>query len=364
MISNNNFSIERVIFTNDFLRIYENQSNIFTNPFKNNVHWLEKICGIPILKSLQIKQYSLFFGDENGAKSLRWKIYNSLELPFSTEAWAFVYEDIELNTSLMNEIQTTFENALIISFEIAPSIIKIFTKLHIPFIDFAIHPVRFLEDYVFAIRTNVKEWEKRIAKHHLDDFLCREKARMYMAKSSRLQVFNNVPQGSVFFVGQTNQDSSLIANKIMTSLDEVKMHLESISKAYPCVHYKAHPHNKDTKEILSFLASLKKVEVVNYNIYDVLGSGAYCKIFSISSGTLLEANYFDLETHRLSPAFNSYDINTYQSSKSYFGLLTVPILKQFWDYLFYDKKFSNPYVLNPYKEAFSKTLTSTWGGRI
>jgi hypothetical protein len=42
---------------------------IFSNPFKNNVYWLEKICGIPILKSLKLEQYSLFFGDENGAKS-------------------------------------------------------------------------------------------------------------------------------------------------------------------------------------------------------------------------------------------------------------------------------------------------------
>jgi hypothetical protein len=364
MININKLFMERVVFTNDFLRIYEDQSNVFANPFKNNLYWLEKICGIPILKSLKIESYSIFFGDENGAKSLRWKIYNSLGLPFSTETWAFIYEDIELNTSLLDEIYAVFKNSLVISFEIAPSMIKIFNKLHIPYIDFAIHPIRFLEDYVFAIRTNVKEWEERITKHHLDDFLCREKARMYMAKSARLQVFGNVPQGSVFFVGQMNQDSSLIANRAMIGLDEVKIYLESISKVYPHVHYKAHPHNKNAKEILDFIASLKNVEVVNYNIYDVLGSGAYCKMFSISSGTLIEAAYFDLETQRLSPAFNYYDINIYQSGKSYLGLLTISMLKQFWDYVFYGNKFLNPYVLNPYKEAFSKTLNRTWGGRI
>lgn len=354
----------KIIFTNDYLRVYEAQSNLFETPFKNNLRWIKELVGNAISEALNIQDLEYFTADESGAKSIRWRVFNDLTLPFSMSSWCCIFEQVDVSESIKMELKDIFRDSLVISYESSPALLKLYNELGIDYIDIAIHPIRFLDDYVFAIRSNIEHVRLNLVKYKIKDEVCREKARVYKAKSARLDVFQKLPACSALFVGQMDQDSSLIENGRMISLDEVKMHLEEISSNYPKIYYKKHPHNKNTKSIIEFIEKLERIEAVEWNIYDALGSGVFSKVISISSGVLHESKYFDCDSKRLSQARDYYSVNEVQDEFTYHGILRLPMIKDFWESIFYNTPYADKYLYDPYAGAMQKSLNVTWGGRV
>jgi hypothetical protein len=355
---------EKVILTNDYLRVNEAGKNLFETPFKENLRWIKVLIGDAISDALKIDKREFFTADESGSKSIRWRIYNDLCLPFSVSSWSFVYEQVEISDSVKKELADRLTKSLIVSFESSPALLKTYNEIGVSYIDIAIHPIRFLDDYVFAIRTNIDEVRKKIADYKLKDELCRAKARIYQAKSARLTVFQKLPACSVLFIGQMDQDSSLIEKQRMIDLDYIKCHLEELSSLYPNVYYKKHPHNKHTKLITEFIEEVERIEVLDCNIYDALGSGVFSKIISISSGVLHEARIFGYETKRISKARDYYEKVDEPDELAYLGVMRLPMIKEFWESLFFKAEYVDNYVYDPYEGGMQKSLNKVWGAKI
>lgn len=350
----------KIIYTQDFLRVNESEKNLFNTPFKGHLRWLKVLVGEIIAEALCIESFDILHGDEGGANSLRWKVFRELDMPFSIESWSYMYEDMEVSDSLSNNIQGKFEGALIISYESSPALLKQYDNLGLQYLDFSIHPIRYLEDYVFGIRTNIDSLRIELQKYIISETICRNQARVYRAKASKIPVFENIPEGSVLFVGQMGIDSSLIENKRMIDLEDVKEYLVESARLFPRVYYKRHPHNKSFSQLNDFIEKQKNIELGDWNIYDCLGSGVFAQIRSISSGTLYEARYFGCDTKRLTTARNYYDITEADDNLTYYGVLKLPMEVDFWKAIFdgYDYVFEE---YDPYKDGLQKSLNAVWG---
>lgn len=352
----------KVIFTNDMLRVYDGNSNLFDVPFKENVKWLANLLGDGICKALGVSEYEYFFGDA-GVKSIRWKIYNGLGLPFSMDSWSEIYEDLPNNKIIDDDLLSVFGGNLVVSYESSPALLKKYNELMISYVDISIHPIRFLDDYVFAVRTNVPEVKNILSLHKLTLEYCRKKVKIYKAKSAKIPTFSRVPAGSVFFAAQMQQDSSLIEGRRMIDANDVKDALEKISIKYPKVYYKHHPHNKNTKLMDEFLSKNKKIEVVNWNIYDTLGADVWGKIISMSSGVLHEAKIFGCDTERLSKARDYYSDDVLDDL-TYIPIMRFPMLDEFWHSAFNGAIFSDTGLPDPFAFGMQKSLNVSWGGRL
>lgn len=359
-LSANKIQFSKILITQDFLRIEDGKKEIFQTPFKRNSKWMYSLVGSQIVKALK-QEYEFLFGDEGGQKSLRWNIYSSLGLPFCSASWAHLYEvENKYLESVSGMVVSQFQDSLVVSFEMPESVLDIFTKNNIPYIDFSNHPVRFLPDYMFGIRTNVREWFMRINSLAIDEPTIYQFARMTQAKASRITVFDNVDDVSVLFLGQMPIDSSLICSGSIATEETVREELLKASIKYPSVWYKPHPHNKTIGDIVNFCSSLK-IRIADFNIYDCFGCGKFVKVIGLSSGGIYEAKYFGLETERLLK--KPY----YFEDRSDETLFYVPIYKdclkpEFWEHVLNssDSVFKKSF-LDPYEGAMKFSLQMKWG---
>lgn len=356
-------NFKKVVFTSDIFRVYEESGEVFSTPFKNNVRWIKALVGDPLADALKLSEREFFFGDEKGCNSLRWKTFSSLDLPFSMNSWCQIYDEVEFPDSIKNNLYENLKDSLIFSYEASPALLKAYTRMGLQYIDISIHPLRFLDDYIFAIRTNINEVRKKILHYKLQKEICNAKAHIYKAKAAKLNVFQQMPECSVLFAGQMGQDSSLIENGRMLDLNDVKFFIEKAASNYPKVYYKKHPHNKNTKSIEEFISKIKRVEVVDWNIYDALGSGVFSKIVSLSSGVLHEARAFGFETVRYSMARDYYD-ESIDDEFSYIPVMRLPMIEGFWKSVFHNEEYVDGYIYDPYRGGMQKSLNVSWGGRV
>lgn len=350
----------RIIYTQDFLRVNEAEQNLFNTPFKGHLRWLKTLIGEALAESQSIDKYEYVHGDEGGASSIRWNMFREFDIPFSIDSWSYLYDSVEISNSLENIFLEKFEGALIISYESSPALLKQYDHLGLSYIDFSIHPVRYLEDYVFGIRTNIEYIRLQLSKYVISESICKNKARVYRAKASKIPLFEKIPEGSVLFVGQMGTDSSLIENQRMIDIEDVKEQLIESARLFPRVYYKKHPHNKDFSQLNTFIEKQKNIDLGDWNIYDCLGSGAFAQIRSISSGTLYEAKYFGCNTKRLTTARNYYDVTDVTDNLSYYGLLKLPMQVEFWRAIFNGDEYAFE-EYDPYALGLQSSLNAVWG---
>lgn len=360
LIGNDEVRFSRVVISQDFLRIEDGKKDLFSTPFKRNSRWMFELVGSQIIKALGGIEHKFIFGDENGKESLRWKIYSKACLPFCTLSWAKLYSlPNEYELALEAEVVKAFDESLVISFEMPDSILEIFTKNKIPYVDLSNHPIRFLPDYLFGIRTNVMSWQNNLRKSALSYDIVKEFARITKAKASRINVFENIEEYSVLFLGQMPIDSSLIYNGQIADEEKVKDELLKASMAYPKVWYKPHPHNKSVDTILKYCSTLG-IQIADFNIYDCFGSGKFVKTIGLSSGGLFEAQFFDIESERLlnKPYYFADNSN---EALFYHPIYTDCLSYKYWEHIINGTEYTQKFVPNPYDGAIKFSFAMKWG---
>lgn len=359
-LSLNNVSFDHVITSQDILRIEDFKKDIFETPFKKNAKWIHALVGEPILDAVGFMPHRFIYGDEGGKESLRWNIYSNLRMPFCTNSWAKLYAyNKDAYNILEYNIVRCFKDALVLSFEMPESILDIFTKNNIAYIDFSNHPIRFLPDYMLGIRTNVKEWYDRIKENSIDEEIVYEFARITRAKAVRIDVFNKIKECSVLFLGQMPIDSSLIYEGQIATEELVKEEILKAATQYHNVMYKPHPHNKNAGEIVKFCSSIN-VDIADYNIYDCFGSGKFAKIIGLSSGGIYESKYFNIDNERLLKK-KYYFEDRDDESLFYIPVYESFVRKDFWQYIVNGNLLFEKKVINPYEGAMKFSLQMKWG---
>ena len=281
-------------------------------PFKNwgtHVSYAQQICGffewqIQKISNNPLKLIKTNLETLNGFD--RKRFYSLMNISFDEKNWVKIYDTTptkEAAEYLSNFIDNT---KLILSYESSPTILKIFDILKISYIDIRFCPIKYLDDLALGFKTNNKEIFSKILKYKVSEDQFKLEASLL---KSRIRLVNQdihskIQKNSAIFIGQTFDDASLIKNnKFLTPLDFKKQFIEKTYK-YDCIYYKKHPFDKN-KLTNSFIADLPNTKEINTNIYHLMCSDNIKEFFSISSGSIQEAEYFTKNTsYFFQPIYN------------------------------------------------------------
>ena len=235
----------------------------------------------------------------------------------NTSEWIETYEEITVN------LEERYKNYILeqdtcFSYEAPPSVIKLLNKFNTKYCDFRISPIRFLPDLLIAVRTNDRSVNNYLKKVSINDkeilmeaSKVRASYRYNLLQSGIETLKSDVVAKRLIYVGQTEEDSSLIYNgklsKITDFLDEIKKY----SKNHELCYLR---HPSASKEHINYeIGILKKINgdclVINEDSYRLLSIDREDTYIGISSGFLQEAVYFGKKSISLIPPICIFEEN-------------------------------------------------------
>lgn len=356
--------VRKVVVSADPYKIDDRQPDRVSNPNLIHVEWLGALFA-DLLADLFGATRDLVTGEEPGSPTNRMNFYRHLGLPFSTASWAAIYDDFQ-DDGLAETLAERFADSFVLSIELPPYLEMILNRHNIPFVDLGIHPVRFLPDYIFGIRSNVATVSQRIAETSIPVDVFSDFARVSKARTARVMRGWRPEVGSALFLGQLDVDSSLIFEGRMASLDTIEDMLLSLTMEFPKVYYKKHPHLKDFGGVSKIISKLSNCEVAEVNIYDALARDEFFLVASLSSGALHEGQYFGASTRRMLPTSDRYEIAGLPTDEAiargrYFAAPPDIFRRPYWQYILFGEGDFTPRVPDSTEGALKFTLNQKWG---
>lgn len=346
----------------DLLRVDENGRLGYSCPQYRNLAWINELFGEYIKSYFGFEDSEYLLGDEGGFSGAKWQIFNRLGLQYEISSWARLYEgefEFEEIASILDEYFEPFE--LVLGYELPPYLIKYFNLRKLPYIDFIVHPIRYLDDYMLGMRTNNEEILSRIQKvcRNEQDFF--DYARVSKARTARTLQKNRWVAESALFLGQTEVDSSLIANGRMSSYSDVEQALIELAMVYPKVYYKRHPFNKNEELLKAMVSKIKKCEWIDINVYDAFAREEFSVFASLSSGSLIEASYFGCDTRRYNPNRSHFDLSSNEKFGIYYPMKDDLFQEPFWRWLANGGEYISNAGKLPFSQCVKFSLGMQWG---
>lgn len=261
-----------------------------------NINWLHSAISpsLNLATSLPIKK-RLFSKEDN---SLTKTGYRMIDEEISLKGWAKLFKYEQLSEEFLMQVWLNFRNAIVISFELPEVLRFAFEHLGIPFIDIVIHPVRFLDDVIFGIRSNCREISQQFCQYVIPEEAILIQGGIVMASMSRLKRLK-IEGRAALFAGQTTDDKVLINQGKFHKLNNFLDDLAGISKEYDTLLIKAHPYSLDPFEATSISRLFKNCVMVNQNFYYLMSHDNVEAVYSLCSSTSIEAKYLGKEGHHL-----------------------------------------------------------------
>ncbi|MEM9887713.1 MAG: hypothetical protein AAF849_17590 [Bacteroidota bacterium] len=298
---------KKIVFTSDILRLSKDKSS--RKLFAKNTYWLHHLLRRPIQQATQLPIELLEW--EKGTDFNGEQVYDLLNLPMNIDGWVkFYYEEIIPN-SVIDYFAPFLDQALVIGFEVPAYFMKICTALSLPCINIMWDPIRFMDDIFFSFNTNNEKIFEALLPYQLAPFLVYQSADLHKARFYRRQI--EIEEAGALILGQTTGDRSLIEGDQLRKLTDFKPKLSDLSKRGK-LWLRKHPfdsnfeRNRDALEAVG-LQVLERT----YNIYDLLCAEQIKHVAAISSGTTLEAKFFEKSAETFIPSYYQY----YKASNQY-----------------------------------------------
>lgn len=317
--------IENIYVCSDFLATKEKEQ------FSNR-RWLIDVLMRPILLSTGIKIQSFFSSLVGTDKFSRERFFSKSGVSFDKDATQIYFDERKITDDSCRYLSSFLSSRdLIIGYELSSQTRAVLRRIGVEYIDIWLHPVRFLDDILFAFNSSNKEVYDELKKFRVSEEVFylygnRLKVQAYKGYNRReLPIMSD----SALFVGQTLNDKAICdKGKYLTVLD-FKEKVLNLTKQYSCVYYSRHPYvKKGDERILKFINDTPKCELTTYSAYDLIASGKIKEVVSISSSVALEARYMGVKSTILfKPAIEIRD----KVEDGYIAVLQSFLSPDFWE---------------------------------
>lgn len=291
-------NINKINFIADFLRY--NELSTVPNSTIKSTRWLKHVLDFPINAVTNLTCNELWH--DNGLNS--YDFYSALKVEPSFAGWASVIYN-RTNIQFDQLVKKSFSNSLVIGCELPDILRQSLTNNGITYLDTVASPIRFSEDIINCWRSNNSIVQKNIAKYQMPSSLHQYSANMIKAKYvwAKNEQLN---EDTAIIMGQVNDDKSLInksTGKTVT-LSDFKDNINQIIDKYPTVLFKPHPYGTIDPFIKSLIAK-KHLSLTNSNYYSLLCAKNIKHVYAINSGSIKEAEYFNvMSTAFMPPLYN------------------------------------------------------------
>lgn len=216
--------------------------------------------------------------------------YQLLNCPLENElSWFAVYNKENLSEIAENYLLKFFQNTFVIGFELPPILCNFFIKYNIPYVKLIDYPIRFLDDTIAGVSTNISDIFSVIKTFQMEE----EGFYIHAGLAKiRLQGSNILEKGAAIFFGQTQFDASMYKDGKCLNVLDFKDEIETIAKNHKKLYFKKHPYAEPPNETLATFLDKLNVEYIEHNAYELLANENLMTVVSISSSVLEEAKYF------------------------------------------------------------------------
>jgi len=214
--------------------------------------------------------------------------------------WAAMHAEASLPEPLERLVPDRLREQFCVAYEAPPYLVALLDRLGVPYVDVRLHPVRFLDDLLFAVRASDFATHARLFADALPESLVHATAGLREAMCQFISSAT-VPLDTLLVVGQRPIDATQIfAGTFFDALPR-RGDIADICAGYRGVLLKPHPSG-DAHSLLLVAASLPNVlGVVGDNLYRLLALPQIAAVLTVNSSVAYEAPYFGKRLHCLAP---------------------------------------------------------------
>ncbi|BAR99103.1 hypothetical protein BV133_1510 [Blastochloris viridis] len=230
-------------------------------------------------------------------------IYDALGLPLDRAGWVELLRRPMLPDAIERELLDLFDADLVVGYEIPDHLLRILSRAGIAVVDVILHPVRFLDDVVFALRTNRADIHALLAQHAVAREAIALQAGLIRSKAAWMRPPLPLRPGAALVLGQVGDDRAAIdtATGRNRSLADHAGRLLELCADSSMVLFKPHPYDPAQSDTGITLRRLQAVQWTNANFYHLIAQPEIDVVCALNSSGLVEAEYFGKAALWLAP---------------------------------------------------------------
>jgi hypothetical protein len=188
-----------------------------------------------------------------------------------------------------------------VGYELPPWLVQVLEQHAVPYVDLRLHPIRFLDDLLFAVRASCADTQAKLlamavpesevlATAGLREAMCR-----YISEA-------RVPDDTLLVIGQRRFDSTQIAGGDFFDAHRHTAEIHALCARHAAVVLKPHPLDPQHSLLeVAAAAPARVIGVINDNTYRMMALPQVSAILTVNSGVAYEAPYFGKRVHTLAP---------------------------------------------------------------
>lgn len=299
---------------------------------KSNIQWLYHLISWQIRNVTKDIPVKCLLPQLSGDGFATNEFYAHCDRENCENSWIQLYDRTDVPQSAVDYFRRIFSANLVIGYELPDLFINLFKKIGVVYLDFAIHPLRYLDDIFFGVRTNCPKLFSRLTTRAMPVELYSIYAGLCKATVARMQARPKLASNSCLFVGQTEVDRSLIKNGHLLKLADFESQIRILAERFSTIYYKPHPYAKHQRAIFDLFPNTGKIKATDENIYCLLSGEEIEDVFTISSSVCMEARFFGKSAKAFFPDnLRRFHFDPEQPDQnSYVPLGNDFLLPQFW----------------------------------
>ena len=215
--------------------------------------------------------------------------------------WAATHAALSWSEELERLVLARLRGRFCIGYEMPPWLVGLLTAEEIPFLDLRLHPVRFMDDLMFAARASLADTQAA-----MDAWAVCESAVLAIAglreAMCRFISSTQVPDGTLLVIGQRPFDSTQIIDGVFFDAAARAEAIHALCARYPAMLLKPHPLDRASGLLaVAAAAPTRVLGVINDNVYRLLAQPQIGAVLTVNSGVAYEAPYFGKTVHALGP---------------------------------------------------------------
>jgi hypothetical protein len=212
--------------------------------------------------------------------------------------WASVHDRLPWPGPVIEQLRGRF----CIGYEMPPWLVDLLDQHAVPYIDLRLHPVRFLDDLLFAVRASASDTQTALLSMAVQESEVFATASLREAMC-RFISESRVPDNTLLVVGQRRFDSTQIADGTFFDAVPRASEIHAICARYPAVVLKPHPLDRHHSLLeVAATAPARVIGVINDNVYRMMALPQISAVLTVNSGLMHEAPYFGKHVHALAPS--------------------------------------------------------------
>ena len=197
-------------------------------------------------------------------------------------------------------LEERLEGQFCIGYELPPYLTLLLDALCVPYLDLRIHPVRFLDDLLFAARPSDPRMAAPIAEWATPRSLAWNSAGLYQA-AARLRPDAQIRPGTLLVIGQRPSDATQVAGGDFFRAAAIRNTLKRLLPAETPILLKDHPSGERHSLLAEVATARPDAQFTDRGIYRLLADPAIGHVLTVNSSVAYEAAFFDKKVTTLLP---------------------------------------------------------------